>query len=177
MFSAAKYIQQSDPAAKSMWEVIFTYSGFHALAFYRLSHHLYQKKHYFLAALVAHLGKQVTHVEIHPGATIGKYVFIDHGTGVVIGETAIVGDFVTILHGVTLGSRHISEGPRHPQVGNHAFIGANAMLLGHVNIGANAKVGAGSVVLHDVPPYATVVGNPGRIINQQVKLTVHSNHG
>lgn len=174
MFSAAKYIFNNDPAAKSVWEVIFTYSGFHALGFYRVSHRLYRAKRYFLAALIAHWGKQITKVEIHPGAKIGQHCFIDHGTGVVIGETAIIGDFVTILHGVTLGSRYNGDGPRHPHVADHVLIGANALLLGAIKIGAHAKVGAGSVVLDNVPRYATVVGNPGRIVAQQVKLAVRS---
>ncbi|KRO09690.1 serine O-acetyltransferase [Paucilactobacillus hokkaidonensis] len=161
-----------DPAAKSMWEVIFTYSGFQALAFYRVSHRLYQAKRYFWAALVAHLGKKMTQVEIHPGAKIGNHVFIDHGTGVVIGETAIVGNYVTILHGVTLGSRYNNDGPRHPRISDHVLVGANALLLGPITVGSYAKVGAGSVVLHDVPKNATIVGNPGRVVNREIKLVV-----
>lgn len=177
MFKAARYIQINDPAAHSMWEVILTYSGFHALMFYRLSHFLYRHHRYLTASLVAHIGKQLTGVEIHPGAKIGRYVFIDHGTGVVIGETAIVGDYVTILHGVTLGSRHISAGRRHPIVENHAFIGANAMILGPITIGKYAKVGAGSVVLESVSPQKTIVGNPGRqVVSHKIEVAFDSVH-
>lgn len=166
MFAAAKYIVNQDPAAKSVWEVILTYSGFHALGYYRVAHWLYRHHRYLLAALIAHLGKVMTDVEIHPGAQIGHHVFIDHGHGVVIGETAIVGNYVTILHGVTLGSRKTEGGRRHPYVANHVFIGANALLLGRINVGVRAKIGAGTVVLHDIPADATVVGNPGRIVHQ-----------
>lgn len=172
MFSAAKYIVNNDPAARNIWEVMLTYSGFHALAYYRVSHWLYQRQDYLLAAIVAHLGKRTSGVEIHPGAQIGKHVFIDHGMGVVIGETAVIGDFVTILHGVTLGSRRTVAGKRHPQVGNHVLIGANAMLLGPIEIGAFAKIGAGSVVLDDVVSNTTVVGNPALQVQQHQFHTV-----
>ena len=175
MFSAAKYIMNSDPAARSIWEVILTYSGFHALAYYRLSHWLYRHHRYLLAALVPHLGKQMTQVEIHLGAKIGQHVFIDHGTGVVIGETAVVGDYVTILHGVTLGSRRVVDGKRHPQVHDHVFIGAKAMLLGNIEIGSFAKIGAGSVVINDVLSNTTVVGNPGAQVQQRKFHTVGKN--
>lgn len=167
MYNAAKYIQTVDPAARSPWEVILTYAGFHALGWYRISHWLYQHNWHLLAAIIANLGKFFTKVEIHPGAKIGHHVFIDHGYGTVIGETAVIGDYVTILHGVTLGSRRPSSKPgepRHPQIGSHVFIGAHAQLLGNVHVGDYAKVGAAAVVLHDVPAYRTVVGNPGHLI-------------
>lgn len=172
MFAAAKYIKKIDPAAHSIWEVILTYSGFHALMFHRLSHRLYLKRHYLLASLVAHISKQLTHVEIHPGAEIGRHVFIDHGTGVVIGETAIVGDYVTILHGATLGSRHIEKGRRHPIIHDHVLIGANALLLGAITIDQHAKIGAGTVVLTDVAANKTIVGNPGHIVaSHKIEVT------
>ncbi|ANK60542.1 MULTISPECIES: serine O-acetyltransferase EpsC [Loigolactobacillus] len=167
MFTAAKAIQQRDPAAHSVWEVILTYSGFHALAFYRLAHWFQQHSHHLLAALIAHWGKRVTGVEIHPAAQIGRQVFIDHGTGVVIGETAVIGDRVTILHNVTLGSRHLQAGRRHPVVANDVLIGAGAQLLGAIQIGAHVKIGAGTIVLTDVPAYTTIVGNPGKPVEQQ----------
>lgn len=169
VFAAARYIVNEDPATNGVWEVILTYSGFHALAFHRVAHFLYRHHRYLLAVLVAHVAKRRTGVEIHPGAQIGRHVFIDHGTGVVIGETAIIGDYVTILHGVTLGSRKAVSGRRHPRVGNHVLIGANAMLLGNVTVGNHAKIGAGTVVLDDVPATVTVVGNPGRIVSHSTK--------
>lgn len=174
MWQAAKYIQKLDPAAKSVWEVLLTYPGFHALGWYRLSHWLYQHHAHLLAALVASLGRFLTQVEIHPAATIGHHVFIDHGHGVVIGETAVVGDYVTILHGVILGSSKAqpTPGPRHPQVASHVFLGAHAQVLGPVKIGEGAKVGAGTIVLHDVPAHRTVVGNPGRLVPVKAKLQI-----
>lgn len=174
MFDAARYIVKQDPAAKSVWEVILTYSGFHALGIHRIAHWLYRHHRYLSASLVAHLSKVMTGVEIHPGAKIGKHVFIDHGLGVVIGETAVVGDYVTILHGVTLGSRKAQSGRRHPVVGNHVFIGANAMLLGNITVGAQVKIGAGTVVLNDVPSSSTVVGNPGHIVHQSTPQIVRT---
>ena len=168
------HIQKLDPAAKSVWEVLLTYPGFHALGWYRLSHWLCQQHAHLLAALVASLGRFFTQVEIHPAATIGHHVFIDHGHGVVIGETAVVGDYVTILHGVTLGSSKPlpTPGPRHPQVGNHVFLGAHSQLLGPITVGDGAKVGAGTIVLRDVPAQRTVVGNPGRLVPRKAKLQV-----
>lgn len=167
MYKAAKYIQQVDPAASSPWEVIFTYAGFHALGWYRVSQWLYQHHWRFGAAIVANCGKFFTKVEIHPGAQIGHHVFIDHGYGTVIGQTAVIGDYVTILHGVTLGNRRPASQPgqvRHPRVGSHVFIGAHAQLLGNIHVGDHAKVGAGAIVLRDVPAGRTVVGNPGHLI-------------
>lgn len=167
IYNAAKYIQKVDPAASSAWEVILTYAGFHALGWYRVSHWFYQHHFRLIAAILSNFGKFFTKVEIHPGARIGKHVFIDHGYGTVIGETAVVGDYVTILHGVTLGSRRpdadINQ-PRHPWVGDHVFIGAHAQLLGNIHVGDHAKIGASTTVLHDVPAGRTVVGNPGRLV-------------
>lgn len=170
IIEAAGMIQKRDPAAHSIWEVLLTYPGFHALAYHQLANFLYRRRHYLLAVIIAHWGKRATGVDIHPGASIGKFLFIDHGNGVVIGETTIIGNQVTILHNVTLGSRKATDGRRHPKIEDGVFIGAGAQILGPVVIGQRAKVGAGTVVLNDVPDGATVVGNPGRIINKKANI-------
>lgn len=159
-------IKDRDPAIKSSWEV-FLYPSFKAIMKYRLAHKLFMKKHYFLARLISQRTARKTGIEIHPGAQIGKGLFIDHGHGVVIGETAIIGDNVTMYQGVTLGGTGKEHGKRHPTVGNNVLIGAGAKILGSFTIGDNSKIGAGSVVLENVPPNSTVVGVPGRIVNQQ----------
>ncbi len=155
---------ERDPAATSRLEVFFTYSGFHALLAYRISHWLWACKIPFFPRLISQMARWVTGVEIHPGATIGTGFFIDHGMGVVIGETAEIGDSVTLFQGVTLGGTGKERGKRHPTLGNHVVVGAGAKVLGGIQIGDNVKVGANAVVLRSVPANSTVVGNPGRIV-------------
>lgn len=156
-------IKERDPAIKTSLEV-FLYPSFKAILRYRIAHYLYKKKHYFLARWYSQRTVRKTGIEIHPGATIGKGLFIDHGHGVVIGETAIVGDNVTLYQGVTLGGTGKEHGKRHPTVGNNVMISAGAKILGSFTIGENSKIGAGSVVLSEVPPNSTVVGVPGRVV-------------
>lgn len=157
-------IRDRDPAIKSSMEV-FLYPSFKAIMRYRLAHKLYLNKHYFLARYISQRTARKTGIEIHPGAKIGEGLFIDHGHGVVIGETAIIGNNVTMYQGVTLGGTGKEQGKRHPTVGNNVLIGAGAKILGSFTIGDNSKIGAGSVVLENVPPNSTVVGVPGRIVN------------
>ncbi|MGF7186334.1 serine O-acetyltransferase [Desulfitispora alkaliphila] len=159
-----KVIFERDPAAKSVWEVIFCYPGFHAIFFHRIAHRLYKNKWVFLARVISQLNRFLTGIEIHPGARIGEGLFIDHGTGVVIGETAEIGDNVTIYQGVTLGGTGKEKGKRHPTIGNNVMISAGAKVLGSIEIGDNAKIGAGSVVIKDVPENCTVVGIPGKVV-------------
>ncbi|MHB8130565.1 MAG: serine O-acetyltransferase EpsC [Mobilitalea sp.] len=158
-------IKERDPAIKTPMEV-FLYPSFRAIIRYRISHYLYQKQHFFLARWYSQRTVRKTGIEIHPGATIGKGLFIDHGYGVVIGETAIVGDNVTLYQGVTLGGTGKEHGKRHPTVGNNVMISAGAKILGSFTIGENSKIGAGSVVLSEVPPNSTVVGVPGRVVKR-----------
>jgi len=154
-------VLKSDPAARSRLEVLLCYAGFHALVIHRISHALWQYDCLkLLARILSHLSRFLTGIEIHPGASIGKGVFIDHGMGIVIGATAEVGDGVTIFHGVTLGGTGKHKGKRHPTVGAGVLLGTHATLLGPITIGANSKIGAGSVVLTDIPPNSTVVGIP-----------------
>jgi serine O-acetyltransferase len=155
---------QRDPAARNIWEVIFTYPGYHALFFYRMSHALWTQGLKIPGRLVSNIGRFYTGIEIHPGAKIGRRFFIDHGMGVVIGETAEIHDDVTIYQGVTLGGTSRSKEKRHPTVDDGALIGVDATILGPVTIGRNSKVGAGAVVVNDVPPNSTVVGIPGRVV-------------
>jgi serine O-acetyltransferase len=155
---------ERDPAATSRLEVFFTYSGFHALLAYRISHWLWNRKVPFLPRLISQITRWLTGVEIHPGASIGTGFFIDHGMGVVIGETTEIGDYVTLFQGVTLGGTGKERGKRHPTLGNHVVVGAGAKVLGGIRIGDNVKVGANAVVLRSVPANSTVVGNPGRIV-------------
>lgn len=156
-------IKDRDPAIKSTMEV-FLYPSFWAILKYRRAHKLYLKKHFYRARRISQKAARKTGIEIHPGATIGEGLFIDHGHGVVIGETAILGDNVTLYQGVTLGGTGKEHGKRHPTIGNNVLIGAGAKILGSFTIGDNCKIGAGSVVLKDVPSNSTVVGVPGRII-------------
>lgn len=156
-------IRDRDPAIKSDMEV-FLYPSFKAIIKYRKAHKLYLKKHYFLARWVSQRCARKTGIEIHPGAVIGKGFFIDHGHGVVIGETAIIGDNVTLYQGVTLGGTGKETGKRHPTIGNNCMISTGAKVLGSITVGDNVKIGAGSVVLHDVPANSTVVGVPGRVV-------------
>ncbi len=155
---------ERDPAATSRLEVFLTYSGFHALLAYRIAHWLFMRNIPFFPRFISQLTRWVTGVEIHPGATIGVGFFIDHGMGVVIGETTEIGDYVTLFQGVTLGGTGKERGKRHPTLGNHVVVGAGAKVLGGISIGDNVKVGANAVVLRSVPANSTVVGNPGRIV-------------
>ena len=158
-------IRERDPAIKTSMEV-FLYPSFKAILRYRFAHKLYLKRHYFLARWISQRTVRKTGIEIHPGATIGKGLFIDHGTGVVIGETAVLGDNVTLFQGVTLGGTGKETGKRHPTVEDNVMISAGAKVLGSFTIGENSKIGAGSVVLKEVPPNSTVVGVPGRIVKR-----------
>ncbi|HWQ42667.1 MAG TPA: serine O-acetyltransferase [Desulfosporosinus sp.] len=161
-----RVIFERDPAAKSIWEVILCYPGFHAVLSHRIAHWLYGHKMVLLPRLISQLSRFFTGIEIHPGAKLGQGFFIDHGTGVVIGETAEVGDNVTLYQGVTLGGTGKEKGKRHPTIGNNVVIGAGAKVLGSFKVGDNVKIGAGSVVNKPVPADTTVVGVPGRIVLQ-----------
>ena len=160
-----RVIRERDPAIHSSMEV-FLYPSFKVMLHYRLAHKLYLKKHYFLARYISQQGVRKTGIEIHPGAQIGKGFFIDHGNGVIIGETTIIGDNVTLYQGVTLGGTGKEHGKRHPTIGNNVMISAGAKVLGSFTIGDNSKIGAGSVVLSEVPPNSTVVGVPGRVVKR-----------
>ena len=157
-------ICQRDPAAKSRFEVLTLYSGLHALLMYRMAHKLHLKGHTYPARLISQSAKFLTGIEIHPGATIGKGLFIDHGSGVVIGETTIIGDNCTIYQGVTLGGTGKETGKRHPTLGNNVMVGSGAKLLGSFTVGDNSKIAAGAVVLRDVPENCTAVGVPAKIV-------------
>lgn len=162
-------ICERDPAARSRAEVLLLYSGLHALMLYRLSHALHRSGHYFAARLVSQSGRFLTGIEIHPGAEIGEGLFIDHGSGVVIGETAIIGDNCTLYQGVTLGGTGKDTGKRHPTLGDGVMVGAGAKLLGNFTVGDGAKIAAGAVVLGDVPAEATAVGIPARVVRRSGK--------
>ena len=166
------WIQQNDPAAKSVLEVVLCYSGLHALWFYRVDHWLWTHGMRLLARWLSQVARLATGIEIHPGAQIGKRLFIDHGMGVVVGETTIIGDEVTIYQGVTLGGTGKEQGKRHPTIGNGVVIGAGSRVLGNIEIGNNSRIGAGSVVLRSVPSDSTVVGVPGHIIFHNGKRVV-----
>lgn len=157
---------ERDPAAQSWVEVMLCYPGIHALIAHRIAHRLNTKRHFLLARFISQVSRFFTGIEIHPGAVIGRRFFIDHGTGVVIGETSEVGDDVTLFQGVTLGGTGKEKGKRHPTVGNNVMISTGAKILGSIKIGDNAKIGAGAVVLQDVPSNTTVVGVPGRVVVQ-----------
>ena len=158
--------QARDPAARSRVEIFLLYPGVHAILYHRLAHWLYRRSLLFLARLVSQWSRFWTGIEIHPGAQIGKGFFIDHGNGVIIGETTIIGDNVTLYQGVTLGGTGKEHGKRHPTIGNNVMISAGAKVLGSFTIGDNSKIGAGSVVLSEVPPGSTVVGVPGRVVKR-----------
>jgi serine O-acetyltransferase len=168
VFSAMKedihVVFEKDPAARSSLEVILTYSGLHAVWAHRLAHKLFKRNWLFLARLISQISRFFTGIEIHPGAQIGRRFFIDHGMGVVIGETCIIGNDVTLYQGVTLGGTGKEKGKRHPTLEDHVLVATGAKVLGNITIGKNSKVGAGSVVLQNVPPNATVVGIPGRVV-------------
>lgn len=156
-------ILKNDPSIHSIIEV-FLYPSFKVKLYYKISHFLYKRKRFLIARLISEKAKRKTGIEIHPGATIGKNLFIDHGMGVVIGETCIIGDNVTLFHGVTLGGTGKEKGKRHPTIGNNVFIGSGAKILGNITIGNNVKIGANSVILESIPDNVTVVGIPGKII-------------
>ena len=158
-------IRERDPAIHSSMEV-FLYPSFKVMMHYRVAHKLYQKGHYFLARWISQRAVRKTGIEIHPGAQIGRGLFIDHGNGVIIGETTIIGDNVTLYQGVTLGGTGKEHGKRHPTLGNNVMVSAGAKVLGSFTIGDNSKIGAGSVVLSEVPPNCTVVGVPGRVVKR-----------
>ena len=160
LYEDAKNIRDKDPAARNILEVIILYSGFHATFFHRISHFFYNRKLFFIARLISQFSRFITGIEIHPGAKIGRRLFIDHGLGVVIGETAEIGNDCTIYHQVTLGGTGKHKSKRHPTVGNNVLIGAGTKVLGPILIGDNAKIGAGAVVLKDVENGTTVVGIP-----------------
>lgn len=163
-----RVIQERDPAIKSPMEVLL-YPSFQVMLRYRVAHKLYLKKHYFLARWISQRAARKTGIEIHPGATIGKGLFIDHGSGVIIGETAIVGNNVTLYQGVTLGGTGKETGKRHPTLEDNVMVSAGAKIIGSFTVGENSKIGAGSVVLKPVPPNCTVVGVPGRIVKRDNK--------
>ncbi len=158
---------ERDPAARTHWEILTTYPGVHALIMHRFSHWLWKNNFYWLGRVSSHIGRWLTGIEIHPGATIGRRVFIDHGMGVVIGETAVIGDDCTLYHGVTLGGTTWNKGKRHPTLETGVVIGAGAKVLGPITIGKNAKIGSNAVVVKDVPENATAVGIPARILEEE----------
>ena len=160
-------VRERDPAARSDAEILLLYSGVHALAAYRVAHRLHQKKHYFAARAISQTAKAVTGIEIHPGAKIGKGLVIDHGTGVVIGETAEIGDNCTIYQGVTLGGTGKDLGKRHPTLGNNVLVGAGAKVLGPFYIGDNSKIAANAVVLKEIPENCTAVGMPAKVVRRE----------
>jgi serine O-acetyltransferase len=168
-YSDIRAAQKRDPAAKSFIEILFLYQGLHAMVAYRIAHFLYNMHMFFLARYISQFVRWATGIEIHPGAKIGKRFFIDHGMGVVIGETAIIGDDVLIYQGVTLGGTGLEKGKRHPTIGSNIVIGAGAKVLGNITVGDNSYIGSNAVVIKDVPPNSTVVGVPGRITKQDGK--------
>jgi len=177
--SDIKAVFDRDPAARSTLEVIFCYPGLHAVWFHRVSHWFWQKELWFLGRLVSHWARFLTGIEIHPGATIGKGFFIDHGMGVVIGETAEIGENVTLYHGVTLGGVSWEKVKRHPTLGDNVVIGSGAKILGPFTVGKDSKVGSNSVVVKEVPPNSTVVGIPGRVVmaTEKPQLRMDLEHG
>ena len=172
LYRDAKNIKEQDPAAKSVLEVILLYQGFHILVWHRIAHGLYKLNLTFLARLFSQLGRFFTGIEIHPGAQIGKRLFIDHGMGVVIGETAIVGDDCCIYHGATLGGTGKDSKKRHPRIGNNVMVGTGAKVLGPITIGDNVKIGAGAIVLKDVRSNVTVVGVPAHEVVKKTPVVI-----
>jgi serine O-acetyltransferase len=170
-------IKREDPAAKSSLEILLCYPGLHAVLLHRISSWFYRRKRYVLARLISNVARLLTGIEIHPGARIGKRLFIDHGLGVVIGETAEIGDDVLLYQGVTLGGTGNERGKRHPTVGNRVVVGTGAAVLGNIKLGDDAKVGAGAVVVHSVPDGATVVGIPGRVVKARGEALGSLEHG
>jgi len=178
MFEDIKVVFERDPAARSIWEVLL-YPGLHAIFWHRIAYFLYCHNLKFLARLISQIARFFTGIEIHPGAKIGREFFIDHGMGVVIGETTEIGDNVTLFQGVTLGGTGKEKGKRHPTLGNNVVVAAGAKVLGNIKIGDNVKIGAGSVVIRDVPSDSTVVGIPGRVVRHKGKRVpgISLNHG
>ena len=170
-------VSAKDPAASTMLEIILCYSGLHALWLHRLAHFLWRHKLRLFGRLLSQLNRFLTGIEIHPGARIGRRFFIDHGSGVVIGETAEVGDDVLLYQGVVLGGTTLERKKRHPTIGNNVVIGAAAILLGSITVGDGAQIGANSVVVNSVPPGATVVGVPGRVVEDRRKPVLDLEHG
>lgn len=168
---------ERDPAARSTLEVFLAYPGLHAVWFHRIAHWLYRRRRYTLARLVSHFSRFLTGIEIHPGAQIGRRFFIDHGLGVVIGETTVIGDDCTIYQGVTLGGTGKERGKRHPTLGNNVLVGVGAKVLGAIVVGDNSRIGAGAVVVKDVPPNCTVVGIPGRVVIRDGRRVDPLDHG
>lgn len=164
LLSDARTIRDRDPAARTTLEVFLLYQGFHALIYHRQAHWLYEHKHFFLARALSQFARHMTGIEIHPGAKIGRGLFIDHGMGIVIGETAEIGDYCTIYHGVTLGGTGHDTGKRHPTIGNNVLISTGAKVLGPFTVGDNSRIGANAVVLQGVPPNSTVVGVKARVV-------------
>lgn len=165
-YKEIKAAQERDPAARNFLEVLLLYQGLHAVINHRISHFFYKIKFYFLARLISQIGRHISGIEIHPGAQIGRGLFIDHGMGVVIGETTIIGNNVTLYQGVTLGGTGKERGKRHPTLGDNVVVGAGAKVLGNITVGDNSYIGSNAVVIKDVPPNSTVVGVPGRITKQ-----------
>ena len=169
-------IFNNDPAAKNLLEVLICYPGLHALFMHRIAHKLYKYKIPLIPRIISNISRLITGIEIHPGAQIGRYFFIDHGMGVVIGETTIIGNNVLIYQGVTLGGTGKESGKRHPTLKNNIVVGSGAKVLGNITIGSNARIGAGSVVITDVPDDSTVVGIPGRIVMHKGQKSHHLQH-
>lgn len=167
MFDTAKAIQKRDPAAKSLLEVILLYPGYHAFLVHRVSHLFYNMRLFFLARLISQISRTLTGIEIHPGAKIGKRLFIDHGMGVVIGETAVIGDDCLIYHQVTLGGMGAKNKKRHPTLGNNVMVGTGAKVLGNIHIGDNVKIGANCIVIKDVEAGNTIIGVPGEVLSKK----------
>jgi len=170
-------IFREDPAATSTLEVLICYPGLHAILLHRIAHFFYRIGLRLLPRIVSQIARMITGIEIHPGATIGRRFFIDHGMGVVVGETAIIGDDVILYQGVTLGGTGKERGKRHPTIGNRVVVGTGAKVLGNITLGNNVKVGAGSVVVHSVPDDSTVVGIPGRIVRTRGQIADDLQHG
>ena len=170
-----KAVFERDPAATNYFEVLLTYSSLHAIILHRVANRLYRSKIPFLPRFISQMSRFITHVEIHPGAQIGQEFFIDHGAGVVIGETTVISDRVTVFQGVTLGGTGKEKGKRHPTIGSNVVVGAGAKVLGNINIGDNVNIGANAVVIRDVPSDSTVVGIPGRIAKKQGKKVIGIN--
>lgn len=170
-------VKARDPAARNTIEIFFLYPGLHAIWFHRLANYFWIRNHLFTGRFFSSLGRLLTGIEIHPGATIGKRIFIDHGMGVVVGETTEIGDDVLIYQGVVLGGTSLKKIKRHPTIGNGVVIGSGAKIIGNIKIGNCSKVGAGSVVLKSVPDGSTVVGIPGRVVHEERKCAIDLDHG
>ena len=174
LYEDAKNITEKDPACRNVLEAIILYPGFHAIFFHRIAHFLYRKKLYFLARLISQIARHITGIEIHPGAKIGRKLFIDHGMGIVIGETTTIGDNCTIYHNSTLGGTGKDKYKRHPDLKNNVMVGSGAKVLGPIKIGNNVKIGANSVVLENIPDNVTVVGIPRK--NSKKRQVIYNNY-